>query len=708
MNPQELLRRRKNAKAAMEKTETAMEVATEALEKWKQDNPGFSLTNEWFLYYQKEVEIYKELISNKVGIDVQKTLDYESFMENEFPNFMLRYTINYKAEFKRTCLEMDLNERLTKAILVDDEPVPKVLLAVSGAGKTRRVYEEMFKTPGLYLTCNSQYQTGSKDLEKCLADTVDNYQREDYWMYLQLLICARLMIYTHLEELLTPPMLLLAQIHPTLVFGKDIFHDLYVHLCNMNFTSFFKPHAVLKRPKMVVIDNIQASMSGPALFGKSEYSDARTVFKPLWMQMDSAFGNRLVVAGTSIEFGALRDLMGASCFKESARNFSLVSDFSPMTKNEVLNYSSRVLLSAQKPNACETAALLSDNPLFVNGRPGFVAYVLDRLVIDDKALGDAVTMLENILSDPQHKYYPIRNWEEKCLQKCLQSWRGETYYTLVLDAVVSYLLGKAACIEVSDFDAADLINVGIGYLTSYRYRNYIVLLEPAIVEAILALFTPQEISDQFIKDSSNSLMDRSLFKDQFFLQMKSSLNCSMTGFHFEYLVLIKFYFDAKAQGQPFHIIRGSLDTAANQNDLVCMNDGYIVLLPDIYAGPDLVVAITKARKTVYNVIQCKFNKRLDTEMAISTTDYRRFYCNRTTAMPLRGYNGQHESCRKFFQGKTIERFIIHQGQGMVETDDSDLANVQMISKETVPDFFDSLGVVGIWDLEVQAQSSLSD
>ncbi|KAJ2988270.1 hypothetical protein HDV02_005669, partial [Globomyces sp. JEL0801] len=57
MNPQELLQGRINrAKAAMEKAQTAMEVATEALEKWKQENPGFSLTNEWFLYYQKEVD----------------------------------------------------------------------------------------------------------------------------------------------------------------------------------------------------------------------------------------------------------------------------------------------------------------------------------------------------------------------------------------------------------------------------------------------------------------------------------------------------------------------------------------------------------------------------------------------------------------------------------------------------------------------------
>ncbi|KAI8895955.1 hypothetical protein BC833DRAFT_630956 [Globomyces pollinis-pini] len=78
MDPQELLQERINraeaamekgqtamekaetamekAETAVEKAETAMEVATETLEKWKQENPGFSVTNECYLYYQKEVD----------------------------------------------------------------------------------------------------------------------------------------------------------------------------------------------------------------------------------------------------------------------------------------------------------------------------------------------------------------------------------------------------------------------------------------------------------------------------------------------------------------------------------------------------------------------------------------------------------------------------------------------------------------------------
>ncbi|KAJ2990790.1 hypothetical protein HDV02_004141, partial [Globomyces sp. JEL0801] len=70
-----------DAKAAMERAETAKEVATEALEKWKQENRGFSLTNEWFLYHQKEVDkCYNALESNKeIYKELVKT--YEKLIE---------------------------------------------------------------------------------------------------------------------------------------------------------------------------------------------------------------------------------------------------------------------------------------------------------------------------------------------------------------------------------------------------------------------------------------------------------------------------------------------------------------------------------------------------------------------------------------------------------------------------------------------------
>ncbi len=49
MDPQELLKERQDAKAAMEKAEARYDKAEEALRKWKQENPGFALEDKWFL-----------------------------------------------------------------------------------------------------------------------------------------------------------------------------------------------------------------------------------------------------------------------------------------------------------------------------------------------------------------------------------------------------------------------------------------------------------------------------------------------------------------------------------------------------------------------------------------------------------------------------------------------------------------------------------
>ncbi|KAJ2994853.1 hypothetical protein HDV02_001265 [Globomyces sp. JEL0801] len=477
-------------------------------------------------------------------------------------------------------------------------------------------------------------------------------------------------------------MLLLAQIHPDDVFGEgnDIFCDLYIILRDRRYTSvIIHPHAV---PTLAIIDDVQASLKTNEVF-RSASENMRTVFSPLWTNMYRCFYGRLILAGTGIDFMAMKDILAATCAKTESGKYTVIRDVSPMTEDQVFQYSKRVLEAFEKSDAVETALLLSKDPLLVNGRPSFLVFVLDRLV-EGLSLGDAVTMLENFLSNPNHKYFPIRNWDENHL-KCI---RKKTYHTLVLEAVVSYLLGQDAGIVVGENDSAELINIGIGYLKEHLHRS-VDMYELAIVQAMLALFTPQEISDQFILSITNTLYS------------------SIAGCHLEYLVLIKFYFDAKAQGQSFHIVHGSLGNTTILNHLGGTNDGYVVLMPDIYAGPDLVVAVTKAGKTVYKVIQCKFTKRLDTGKAISTTDYQRFYCNRKTGKPLQGYDGQHKSCCMFFQGRTIERFIIHHGQTVAETDDTDADNVRIISNETFPNFFNSLGINGVWNLVADAQSSRS-
>ncbi|KAJ2985780.1 hypothetical protein HDV02_000351, partial [Globomyces sp. JEL0801] len=57
---------------------------------------------------------------------------------------------------------------------------------------------------------------------------------------------------------------------------------------------------------------------------------------------------------------------------------------------------------------------------------------------------------------------------------------------------------------------------------------------------------------------------------------------------------------------------------------------------------------------------------------------------------------------------TVERFIMHQSQTIAQTDDNLADNVQIVSKETVPDFFDSLGIEDAWDRLDSAQRNLAN
>lgn len=80
MDPQELLQRINRAEAAMEEAKAEYKEAKEALENWKQENPGYSRTNEDYKELKEEMdkcynalesnkEIYKELIEKMPSAD---------------------------------------------------------------------------------------------------------------------------------------------------------------------------------------------------------------------------------------------------------------------------------------------------------------------------------------------------------------------------------------------------------------------------------------------------------------------------------------------------------------------------------------------------------------------------------------------------------------------------------------------------------------
>jgi hypothetical protein len=91
------------------------------------------------------------------------------------------------------------------------------MVAVSGAGKTRRIYEELYSRPGIFFTCQQQGNGGSRDLGICIDDCI---QRKDP-IYFKAVVISRVMIIRWMIKngITEPSSLSLAQIHPEKVFG---------------------------------------------------------------------------------------------------------------------------------------------------------------------------------------------------------------------------------------------------------------------------------------------------------------------------------------------------------------------------------------------------------------------------------------------------------------------------------------------------------
>ena len=485
----------------------------------------------------------------------------------EVAQFFSNYTINVNAQFKNTCLESNLAERLTAPIKMQED-VCKFLIATSGAGKTRRCYEELYSKYGIFFTCSKQGNGGSDDMkgaiEWCITLATNGGNRHHVDQCLKTLIYGRVQLVNYMIDILkfAPSMVLLAQIHPDLVFGEDIFKTFFEHLMTKYDPTKASPLIFGTFMYPVVIDEIQSTLQSPSIFDYSR--TPRTVFSPLYKNMTTFFSFKyLIFSGTGTDFNTTKDHLMSTSFKSLP--YVLLTDFKPMTEDQVYDFSLNTLKSIDNLNDSvdiETVSKqLSSDPLFVGGRPRFTAFILDSLRNGDSFEG-AISQFNLILTLPNHEKFPIRNWTEK--QSCIV--QNQTYYTLVLDALVSYLCGKDAVINVTKDVAADLINIGIGYCSVREHEYIITLSELATIQAFYALLNPADISSKFME------------------KMFSSLNNCIAGFHFEYLVMLKFYYDCP-QDQPFRIIHGSLSSVLRDLENEDINTREIIaFFPDVFAG----------------------------------------------------------------------------------------------------------------------------
>ena len=490
----------------------------------------------------------------------EKILITNKFVEERLDNFMSNFPLNPNAEFKRDCLEFDLGHRLTTPIVNDGKL--QIMLAVSGAGKTRRIYEELYSRPGLFFTCKKQGNGGSRDLEICIEDCVHHKDRK----YLKALVISRVMIIRWMMKngVTAPSSLLLAQIHPDKVFGNDVFHALY---CVLRAEFSYYDVGTIFDDWLIAIDEIQSSLKTDCVFTTTGKTN-RPAFSVLITTFTECFGyHRIVVSGTGIKFALMKELLASTTMKSIPYDRK-PSDFEPLSENRVYVFSMKALhemFGWNEDKAHETATLISKHELFCTARARFTSFLLEKLG-EGKSIDTAITDFYEVFSDQASPYFPIQDWDRKKEDPIKRIGHvTATYHSQILQALISYLQGKEAVIEASwnDDEISELITMGIGFVSNEG--TCVKLVEKAIECALFELITPEIVMRALVNE---------IARDS---------NRSINGYRFELVIMARYMKECEINGEPIQVVHGTLASCLKYLNLKDQTK-CIFILPDVFAG----------------------------------------------------------------------------------------------------------------------------
>ena len=613
-------------------------------------------------------------------MDLDKSTDLIKYVHYLFEKNPISSALSSEPQFQKCCLEHRLDRRSTNYNL-DSENNIKVLLAVSGAGKTRMILELLFQNFGYYFTLSrSKHDFGSADLCYCrkLSDQTPNMV--DY--YLRLLFATRITICNYLMTLgyTQPWQILLAQLHPIAVFKYDIFHNVFHNLVSLGNKYISFPQCDSNFP-FIAIDEIQAALEGEIVHLSSRSSNRRPFFTPLvyYSKMEGMFP-QFVVAGTGINFEYLKELMVSTTLKRDECTWVDISDFHPLTKQQVVDYT-RTVLSEFGTDEDQVESIVEKMSLFelCHGRARFTAYIIDGF-LKSRDIDLSIAEFVSTLSDVDSPGFPIR-----FLIRDIKGIRNErtigrkTLFTIICDGLIEFIKNGRAILMVSSEDAATAINYGLGFGVHEENGpcNSVEMTELAVIECLRYFIPFYDIVQRFSES------------------IASCPNPQMVGYLLEYLVAFALVSNhcTRKETQRIHVSQDSTSFY-----LGC-DDPTSVSFPDHMCGPDIIYKSTKT-KCIY-IVQVKFVNRLSKQEranAYQTTNPDRFYCQRKSGNVLKGFYIKRRNLLASLaglqgNGYAVKRMLfIHSGQPQT----TDIDGMQVISSNNSPEFFDGIGP-GIWE-----------
>ncbi|TPX49701.1 hypothetical protein CcCBS67573_g10145 [Chytriomyces confervae] len=574
-------------------------------------------------------------------LNLQKSQDILAFLRHQI-EVLAPYNPQhpYQATFASNCLEHRLDRRQTKYQLDNVDNV-KILLLVSGAGKTRQLLEMLWMKCGYYF----------------------------------LLYFVRAFVCNYIYDLgyNQPSQILLAQLHPTQFFGRDIFEDLFDSLAKRSQTTTIAIK-IESCFDFVAIDEIQMTVESNAVFRLTSQKQ-RPFYSPLVYHTKrlGKFTN-FIVSGTGINYQLIEELMASSTMKASGfTRHSVISGIEPLDKDAIAAYS-RLILSEHNFNESDTEKFVDLVSSFklCHGRARFIAFILDSFVKNNDteiAINEFVSGLTNVNGD----LFPLKFFRRDLKNKLTSFSKvvgGDTLGRLLREGILEYMMSGKAKLTVEGQMASDAVRYGLGYCIITEGSIFAVeLVEDAIIECLRYLVPFSDVAKTLV------------------LRLQTCPMPQMVGFMLEYLVAYAFV--ANLHPGSKHKIKtfaGSMVQYLQSNSAQ-----YQVFFPDHCCGPDILF---KDRNTLY-IIQVKFvdtiakQERVD---ACNTTDPQYFYRNRKTESVLRGRETRRNEILPALQNLHHKRLVfLHTTTSTTDGTDG----VTVITQKTHPYFFDEVGY-GIW------------
>ena len=645
-------------------------------EKLKEKNLAFE--EEMRIKRVKHEENQKFINENKLNFRDSK--DTEKYVIHLLEASIKVEDLPNQAKFLDNCLEYRLDRRATKYIPGNSDNV-KILLAVSGAGKTRLILELLYHQFGYYFTTSrTENDFGSGDLKACqsLCDKDPDAKKTQYLISLLYFVRAAICNYLIDKGIKEPSQILLAQLHPKAFFGVDIFECIFNELSESARILSTRP---IKYFPLAAIDEIQVILETSHVHMVSTLSVLRPFFSPLVCvsKLLTTFPCFLV-AGTGINFEYVQEILNQGTAKSGqCLAYEIESPFDALTENEIEVYATQFLAEHNVANYQDIVSRICKFKL-CHGRARFLASILDNFMLHGD-LDNSFANFTKMLQACDQKIYPLKFYYDD-LEKQRNSLDrvipGQTLRTLLSEGLLQLINKGEFLLSVPQKEAALGIRYGLGFIQSMSQTLYTIRVqEAAVIECLRYLIPFSDLVHQFGK------------------RMGECQNAQMVGYLLEYLVsytLVASIAGLSTSNQ-ISVSQTALDIYLTGN---CPSE---IFLPDHMCGPDIIYKSMKT-KVIY-IVQVKFLSKVLSKQeeanACSTTDPKSFYCKRNGEI-LKGYEIKRDLILKNLEklkvdGFTVQRILLVHS---ISEQASYSQDIRLVTKSTEPLFFDCINP-GVWE-----------